>query len=335
MITTSTRRIDFIETLRALAACAVMLFHFTSYFNGNEYIIADEGVRTFSQYGALGVQLFYIISGFVITYALRQSNYRISDYFRYMAKRILRIHPTYIAVISTMLLVTYIQVRFLWHGDFWINKKEVLTNVTFTVDLFSHYNVSWMNPIFKTLAVEFQFYLLIGILFPLIDANKLLRFTGLMIWLGATPYFIGYESVMNNAPYFVLGYFLMDLYQDAKDYYAKTGILMTLLLFAFYFPMQNFVLACTAVLLIHFLRPSFGFSNRIGNASYSLYLVHGVFGGTFLFYTTREGWLANYPVVCIALACLISIGGAFAYYYAFERPSMRWGKKISYQGRNK
>lgn len=325
------KRIDYIETLRALAACSVMLFHFIGFYNGEEHPIANQNIREFSQFGALGVQLFYIISGFVITYALRKSSYHIRDYFRYLLKRILRIHPTYIAVIGTMVLVAWIQFRFLWYIPFWQSKKEVLANITFTVDLFSNQGIHWMNPVFKTLAVEFQFYLFIGLLFPFIDGNKLVRFSALMLWLGITPFFIGYESVMNNAPYFVLGYFLMDLYSDSRDFIAKTGVIMTLLFLAFYFPMQNLMLGAVAVVLIHFLRPANRITNQIGNASYSLYLVHGIFGNTFLFYASRSEVLGSYPVLNIFLACLISIGGSFVFYYCFERPSMRWGKRIRYK----
>ena len=68
-----TKHIAFIETLRAFAACSVMGFHFITWNNGIGDIYWNETVKGIATYGAQGVELFYIISGFVITFALTRS----------------------------------------------------------------------------------------------------------------------------------------------------------------------------------------------------------------------------------------------------------------------
>jgi peptidoglycan/LPS O-acetylase OafA/YrhL len=55
-------------------------------------------------YGYLGVQLFFVISGFVIPYSLSLRSYRIkTDGLGFLGRRIVRIQPAYL--VSTVLIV--------------------------------------------------------------------------------------------------------------------------------------------------------------------------------------------------------------------------------------
>lgn len=64
-----------IDFLRAMAAFSVMLYHFTCAPFGSEPLINSDFLKPFLKFGAQGVELFYIISGFVITYALSRQDY--------------------------------------------------------------------------------------------------------------------------------------------------------------------------------------------------------------------------------------------------------------------
>ncbi|WP_461147988.1 acyltransferase family protein [Spirosoma pulveris] len=47
------------------------------------------------EYGKYGVQIFFVVSGFVIPLSLKKSNYDERGYPRFLWKRVLRLHPPY------------------------------------------------------------------------------------------------------------------------------------------------------------------------------------------------------------------------------------------------
>jgi exopolysaccharide production protein ExoZ len=108
------RRLDHIESIRAIAAIAVAIFHFTNFYSGKSFILTNEKVRSFFEYGAQGVEIFYVVSGFIITYSLYHSRYQITHYFKYLAKRFVRLLPPYYVTIGLILLVSFILNRFVW-----------------------------------------------------------------------------------------------------------------------------------------------------------------------------------------------------------------------------
>jgi len=92
-----TKEIVPLTGLRGLAALTVMVYHF-----GQPYhtLGVHTGFRV--PYGYLAVDLFYILSGFVITYAygdLLHAPFSISRYWRFILMRIGRLYPAYLAAL--------------------------------------------------------------------------------------------------------------------------------------------------------------------------------------------------------------------------------------------
>ena len=56
-----------VDCLRGLAAFAVMCYHFT---NGEPTILPPSLIRSTGAFGHLGVEVFFVVSGFVLPYAL-------------------------------------------------------------------------------------------------------------------------------------------------------------------------------------------------------------------------------------------------------------------------
>lgn len=139
--------IDEFDGLRAIAVTAVMLRHFWS-----------EATPGFNS-GMFGVQLFFVLSGFLITGILLDSVSRIRDHGSslkeeiriFYIRRFLRIFPVYYLVVFVTALAGFDAVRdyFGWHALY-------LTN--FLVSELQRFP----NPagVFWSLAVEEQFYLL-------------------------------------------------------------------------------------------------------------------------------------------------------------------------------
>jgi peptidoglycan/LPS O-acetylase OafA/YrhL len=65
-----------IQIMRSIAASMVVLYHF-GYSNSNFLGVSDFWFAL--RYGDLGVWVFFVISGFVIAYAMHSTNYRVND----------------------------------------------------------------------------------------------------------------------------------------------------------------------------------------------------------------------------------------------------------------
>ena len=69
------KHIPVFDHLRGMAALAVCLFHFTC---GNpEFLSPSDPIRGVGSFGWLGVEAFFVISGFVIPYSLYLRSYRL------------------------------------------------------------------------------------------------------------------------------------------------------------------------------------------------------------------------------------------------------------------
>jgi len=90
------RKIDSLQAIRAFAAIAVMLFH------GTEMLSERLGylfVSNVFMAGFSGVDIFFVLSGFIILYTSSSG----IDFYRFIQKRFIRIYPVYWLV--TLLLV--------------------------------------------------------------------------------------------------------------------------------------------------------------------------------------------------------------------------------------
>jgi peptidoglycan/LPS O-acetylase OafA/YrhL len=140
-----THRIDYIDGLRAVAVLAVVLAH--SLWKG----------------GAHGVDLFFVLSGFCLSYPtlrrLHETGSADFDLIGYGAKRIVRIVPAYWAAIAALVVVyfvaSYFRMKMPWpemlpYGFSWL---EVLKQAFF-VDT----HTSFLNGSFWSICVEFRWY---------------------------------------------------------------------------------------------------------------------------------------------------------------------------------
>lgn len=98
-------RLDCIQVLRGIAALLVVLFHFRHYIN-DIYPVKDLGDRLFL-FGEAGVDLFFVISGFIIVYS--SSNKNKNTFVKFIIKRVFRLYPLYFVVLSIYLI--------LYHGE--------------------------------------------------------------------------------------------------------------------------------------------------------------------------------------------------------------------------
>ena len=94
-----------IHYLRGLAALFVVLFHFRGYLN-NVYAQTNLGDLLFSK-GAFGVDLFFVISGFIICFATEKEECNAS--LKFVIRRFFRIYPLLILSMSVYFLAVILR----------------------------------------------------------------------------------------------------------------------------------------------------------------------------------------------------------------------------------
>jgi peptidoglycan/LPS O-acetylase OafA/YrhL len=68
----NSNHIPVLDSLRGLAAISVCIYHFVV---GPINFVKDENVLNVFSYGKYGVQLFFVISGFIIPWSLHNKKY--------------------------------------------------------------------------------------------------------------------------------------------------------------------------------------------------------------------------------------------------------------------
>ena len=143
-------------------------------------------------------------------------------------------------------------------------------------------NHVWLSPVFWSLAIEFQYYIAIGLLFPLlVSKSSAIRFATLASMCLLS--FLIREEVLFLAylGLFTIGILVFQLY--AKLIGTAMFLLYSLLVALVVGATQGLETALAGLLTgfaIAFLgRFSFGFLVYLGTISYSLYLLHVPIGG--------------------------------------------------------
>jgi peptidoglycan/LPS O-acetylase OafA/YrhL len=144
------RRIELLDYGRLLAAGCVLFFHY--FFNGirNGKIGSIEhiaGVADVARYGYLGVEFFFMISGYVIFFSASSKTAA-----QFLVSRATRLYPAFwCAVILTSVAA------FFWGGDrMSVSLAQVLANLTMTPRLFGY---EYVDGVYWTLHFEWRFYL--------------------------------------------------------------------------------------------------------------------------------------------------------------------------------
>jgi peptidoglycan/LPS O-acetylase OafA/YrhL len=167
-------RLHEIDLLRISAALAVVLYHYTfSGYAGHLTFVAFAALSTVTRYGYLGVDMFFVISGFVVllsAWGRRPHEFVIS--------RIVRLYPAYWVAVT----ITAIVAITLSRGLFKVSPVQYLANLTMFNSL---PNIANVDVVYWTLWAEIRFYLLVFVL-AWIGITRGRVVTVLWLWLAAT-----------------------------------------------------------------------------------------------------------------------------------------------------
>jgi peptidoglycan/LPS O-acetylase OafA/YrhL len=161
----SNTRIPELDGMRAIAIWMVLIFHIFYGFVPVDYSFSPipRVVMLAIAHGWLGVDLFFVLSGFLITGILLDSKVN-PHYFRnFYARRCLRIMPLYFAVVAAF---------FVLYRNF---RNFLILSTLFAANLAYLFNVLVPHgpAVLWSLAVEEHFYLIWPLLVYLLDRSKL------------------------------------------------------------------------------------------------------------------------------------------------------------------
>jgi peptidoglycan/LPS O-acetylase OafA/YrhL len=276
------KRIVEIDILRGFAAAAVVLFHYTYQYN-----IEVKGYQInfpfeFT-YGHLGVELFFVISGFVIIMSVEKHN----AIKPFIISRFSRLFPAF----WVTSLFVYIITMLAQFENKMIGFKLFLLNLTMINGL-THKTPTFLQDVYWTLSSEMNFYFLVIIIIWLNLLKKIntLIIIGIVIYFflnyfnSQVPYFIyiyKYIFILNNLPLFFAGILFYKLSKkDDTRLILYLYLFLNYLVYAYFHGLRYSIsLALFYLVFILILNGSFKFViNRFtvffGTISYALYLVH-------------------------------------------------------------
>ncbi len=173
-----TSRIRVLDGLRAFAIIFVLLAHSTSALEKD--LVIKFGQTEFQSLffnGWVGVDLFFVLSGFLITAQLLRKTLNMKNLKVYALRRFFRIAPAYYIVVVLTLIVYYYAVPILVNNedvglfDFageWIS--PLLAHFAFLHDYVGRDPI--INGLFWSIPIEIKFYLFLPVILVLIGKMK-------------------------------------------------------------------------------------------------------------------------------------------------------------------
>jgi len=306
----SERHLYSADYIRALASLAVALFHL------------GGKVLPVLKWGWLGVELFFVLSGFIICRAMPKG-YRLAMSGKFILRRIVRIEPAYLISLLLLIALNYVMI-----ARYSPDPVQMLLHIGY---LNGFFNRPFLSPVYWTLGVEFQYYLFIAFFFPLLSG-----FAGkwFILVLTLLPVFLPMpgNTLGGLFPFFGLGIYCY-LYSSAK------------------LPMVQFLLftaACVAcgirhsgvvpalaglagVLLLLLPLKSNRLVTFFSKISFSLYLTHDSVGSWLvIFLGTHFPRTIFFKGTIFLIGVAVSIAFASLFFYCVERPFLNWSKRIKY-----
>ncbi len=320
-------RLAVLDALRGLAALWVALFHFTQNGRFNQGFPADQPLKWLATYGHLGVYCFFVISGLILPWTMARSAYHLRDFPRFLWKRALRLHPLYLLSVAAML------VPFLFHQG---ASMEARTWSDWWPHLFYLNGLlhrPWLMEIYWTLALEAQYYVAIGLLFPLLAHPRPAARWAALAALATLPLWShDRQTVLPFAALFASGILLFWRLRDLISPLACWLALIACALITRHAlgspPALVALLTAAAILHLPLHLPALLW---LGSISYPFYLFHNILAGLLLPWILRlpRGPWQDGTAVLVLLALSLALSALL--HRLVEQPAQRWSSAIRYR----
>ena len=318
-------RIHELDALSGIAALAVVLFHFTIMLGRKQ---AELGFNI----GCMGVDMFFIISGFVIFMTIQ----RVENWQSFVRGRFNRLYPTYWACVTIVALLVLLKNQSIYVAT---ESYEVTNNLGVkylaNMTMFQYFfKIGDLDGSYWTLAIELVFYISILVLI----VTKMVKHTeAIGALLLAFCFACSFDKVSDNyfvhkiivlyplVKYFPLFYAGILLYKTKTEgviikrmvLFCTTFIIQCLLFAKFYH--NNEALAITTyvpvlvviyALFLLYLFDKLSFvvnpvTQWLGKISYSLYAIHQYVGASIIIPLLMK--VAHFPFWLAAATALVFV----------------------------
>ncbi|HWS36657.1 MAG TPA: acyltransferase [Actinoplanes sp.] len=344
-------RLTALDGLRLIAALAVAVYHLSVSWRIDGHSPPQYFLPDFSHlaiYGFLGVELFFLISGFVIC----MSSWRrgLGEFF---VSRVGRLYPAYwVCILITAFVVGLFPVV----GGVPVtgipDPAEIAVNMTM---LQEPLGVASVDTVYWTLFVELRFYLLFAALvaFGLTYRRTVIFCAAWMVVAVIGPTvdskIVDVVAIPEYAPYFIAGIAAFLIYK-----FGRSPLLFAIFGFAWLVSLKRVddrvadvnpgfdvptwpgavIITCSfAVVLIIAL----GWTDRIrwswlttaGALTYPFYLLHQRIGYSFVRYTYERTGLPAWLLITTAILLVLAM--AWLVHRYAERPLSRWLRRVMRQ----
>lgn len=319
-----------IDTLRGVAASLVCFYHFVCTTTG---YIESESILDFFHLGYYGVHMFFVISGVVIPLSMIIGGYTYDSWFRFIKKRFIRIEPPYL--VSVLIATAYLIIRNYIPGttpvDMSPDALTLFLHVGYLVPFFEGFH--WVNNVYWSLAVEFQYYILLCLIFPLFLKRKLWMRIPIYLFFWTAAYMLPIMRFLPIwLPMFMVGIsYVLWRYEYIQKLEFLIVLSISLVMTYVHIDLNAALFGAGTLAIIHFLPQLRNKASRfLGDISYSLYLLHTIIGSAFINYLSHSFKLGWQKVLIISLGYVFSVLAAYILFKWVEKPSKRWSSKVNY-----
>lgn len=345
--------IPFVDGIRFVAILPVVILHanerFLRYVYGEENLTGlNEQLNYLISRGAIGVMIFFALSGFVLALPFAKSGYTFS-YKKYFTRRLERLEPPYIFWMSLFAIIFIIKSG--------MGVGEMAGH--YFSSIFYVHNIVYaefpvINPVAWSLEVEIQYYIIAPFLAILYFNQKDLSFrriflAALIILFIVFQHVFGFQyqpfraSILGQLQHFLVGLLAADLFVHSKNWVNKKAYLYDILgvvsiiimMFTWTDDLEKALLFSTALMgfFISTLKGkivpqilSYKWIPVIGGMCYTIYLTHLPLLELIYSLIDRIGYSTTYfsgLTISLIITLPIILLSSIIFYTVIERPFMK------------
>jgi len=299
MLETPRERDRFIDTWRAIAIILVAYWHYVDRLP-QEVLYGERAPSLPMQFGYLGVEIFFVISAFLVAPAAAQA----PSLAAFLARRISRIWPLFVVASCFVFAVSlFVPAPVVATGPQHFDASgRTLADLIGSIFLLKDLGFEWVDGAYWSILVEVKFYILLALLLALFRARFTVALGVAAIVLGglylvcSTGAFVGAEAgrkvsallIGPYLPFFAIGALLGT---GQRSPLLTLNILMAITLVALAMERQpemsgpdtiRFLLVLGALLMADWLLLRQRATFWIARYSFGIYLFHQVLGLTML-----------------------------------------------------